>query len=350
MMLPQRLSKLFENWPAKLISLVAAILIYVFYQLSILETKNIAVPISVYENGNVRVMSMQDKTAHVTVKGLRENIVSLESVDFKTYIDINSLTEEGEYEVPLKMQLSDNATVLENLEVKVTPAVIKVSVAEYASAYVPVSASVSGSPAHGYELGDVLIEPPSVKIYGPKDIVSSVDHLITGQISLNDRSESFVLETDIINDNDMIEFPEFHRVSVSAGIIQSTTRKVYENVPVTVLKPSEPYYVDVPELYSKITLQGTVLNLENYIIPRNTFYVDCSSITKEGTYLFSVKNSRIRNGEVTGIYPDEFRITVKKAIQEPVVEEPVEQEPETELDLEAAVNSTAGGEVQGGSE
>lgn len=327
MMLPQRLSKLLENWPAKLISLVAAILIYIFYQISILETKNLAVPLVVYENGSMRVISMTEKTVHVTVKGLRDNIVTLEAVDFKTYIDINSFAEEGEYEVPVKVQLSDNATVIENLEVQVRPSKVKVSIAEYASAYVPVSPSISGSPAKGYELGDVLVTPSSVRIYGPKDIVESIDYLITDQISLNERSESFVLETEIVNDNDMIEFPEIRQVSVSAGLVQTSTRKVYEDVPVAVLKPEEPYYVEVSELYSKITLEGTVLNLDKYVIPRNTFFVDCSSITKEGTYILPVKNSRIRNGEIVSIYPDEFKVTVKKLVQDSVVNN--DEEPET---------------------
>ncbi len=339
MMLPQRLSKLLENWPAKLISLVAAILIYIFYQISILETKNIAVPLYVYENGSMRVISMPEKTVHITVKGMRDNIVTLEAVDFKTYIDINSFAEEGEYEVPVKVQLSDTATVIETLEVQVRPSKVKVTVAEYASAYVPVSPSLSGSPAKGYELGDVLVTPPSIRIYGPKDIVESIDHLITDQISLNERSEPFVLETAIVNDNDMIEFPEIRQVSVSAGLVQTSTRKVYEDVPVAVLKPAEPYYVEVLELYSKITLEGTVLNLDKYVIPRNTFFVDCSAITKEGTYILPVKNSRIRNGEVVSIYPDEFKVTVKKLVQEPVVEQ--EEEPEQEEAEETVVQGEA---------
>ena len=315
MMLPQRLSKLLENWPAKLISLVAAILIYIFYQISILETKNIAVPLSVYENGSMRVISMPEKTVHVTVKGMRDNIVTLEAVDFKTYIDINTFVEEGEYEVPVKVQLSDNATVIENLEVQVRPSKVTVSIAEYTSAYVPVTPSISGSPAKGYELGDVLVDPPSIKVYGPKNIVSSIDRLITEPISLNERSESFVLETGIVNDNDMIEFPEVNHVSVSAGLVQTMMQKVYVDVPVALIKPSEPYYIEGEEFYTKVTLQGTVLNLDNYAIPRNTFYVDCSSVTEEGTFLFPVKNYRIRNGEIVNVYPDEFKIDIKKMVQ-----------------------------------
>ena len=48
MMLPQKLRHLLDDWPAKVVSLVAAILIYVFYQINILETKNIAIPLCFY--------------------------------------------------------------------------------------------------------------------------------------------------------------------------------------------------------------------------------------------------------------------------------------------------------------
>ncbi len=321
MMLPQKLSRLLDDWPAKVVSLVAAILIYVFYQINILETKNIAIPLSVYENGNVRVVSITDKNVHVTVKGRKEDVVTLEASDFETYIDISALVEEGEYEVPVKVQLSENATIMESLEVVVEPSEVTVTVAEYASAYVPVVASVAGTPSHGYELGDVMVDPPSIKIFGPKDIVQTIDKLITEPISLNERSESFVLETGIVNDNKMIEFPETSRVSVSVGLLQSTTKKVYTDIPVAVMQPSEPFYVENAELYVKVTLQGSVLNLDDYSIPRNTFYIDCSSLTEEGKYTIPVRNNRVRNGEVVSVYPSELTIYIKKAVEEHHVEE-----------------------------
>lgn len=340
MMLPQKLSRLFNDWPAKVISLVAAILIYVFYQISILETKNIVSSLSVYENGSVRVVSITEKNIHITVKGRKEDVVTLESSDFKTYIDISSFVDEGEYEVPVKVQLSENAAIIESLEVLVNPSVITVSLAEYTSAYVPVVASVNGTPAHGYELGDVIVDPPAVKIYGPKNIVGSIDHLITENISLNDRSESFVLEAGIVNDNTELEFPETSHVSVSAGLLQSNTKKVYADIPVAVLKPSEPYYVEIPELYVKVTLQGTVLNLDNYVIPRGTFYIDCSALKKEGNYTLSVKNNRIRNGDIVNVYPNEFTISVKKVVEQPV-EEPSVPEAMDEPVVEAGSDPLA---------
>ena len=347
MMLPQKLSRLLDDWPAKLISLVAAILIYVFYQISILETKNIASPLSVYENGSVRVVSMTEKNVHVTIKGRKEDVVTLESSDFKTYIDVSSFVEEGEYKVPVKVQLSENASIMESLEVLVSPSEVTVSVAEYMSAYIPVVASISGTPAHGYELGDVIVDPPAVKIYGPKDIVNSLDHLITENISLNERSESFVLETGIVNDNTMLEFPEASRVSVSAGMLQSNIRKVYTDVPVAVMKPSEPYYVENAELYVKVTVLGTVLNLDNYVIPRNTFYVDCSALTEEGKYNIPVRNNRIKNGEVMNVYPSELTIYIKKAVPEPHKEEhPAVTEEHNEVDSQTELTQLDAG--QGG--
>ena len=347
MMLPQKLSRLLNDWPAKVISLVAAILIYVFYQISILETKNIASPLAVYENGSVRVISMTEKNIHITIKGRKEDVVALESSDFKTYIDLSSFVDEGEYEVPVRVQLSENATILEGLEILVSPSSVKVSLAEYTSAYVPVVASINGNPAHGYELGDVIVDPPAIKIYGPKNIVDSIESLITEDISLNDRAESFVLETGIINDNTELEFPDTNRVSVSAGLLQTTTKKVYTDVPVSVLKPSEPYYVEIPELYVKVTLQGTVINLDNYVIPRGTFYVDCSSLKDAGKYTLSVKNNRIRNGEIMNVYPSEFTIQINKVVEEPPEPEP-EPEPvseEQELNEVSEQQAEQGGEL-----
>ena len=315
MMLPQKLKKLLDDWPSKLISLIVAILIYVFYQISILETKNMAVPLVVEENGSLRAVSLSDKNVHVSIKGLKEDIVSLEAVDFKTYIDINSFVDEGEYEVPVKVQLSENALMVENLEVKVSPAKVNVSVTEYASSYVPVIPSVSGTPLHGYELGDVVIDPPSVKIYGPKKIVESIDKLESELISVNDRSESFVMDAEVLCDNKMIEFPENSYVSVSVSLSESILEKTYAKVPVAVLTPSEPYFVENAEFYTKVTLRGSVLNLENFVIPRNTFYADCSSLKEEGNYVIPIKNYRIRNGEVINVFPSEISVKISKVVE-----------------------------------
>ncbi|MCR4940043.1 MAG: hypothetical protein K5930_08060 [Treponemataceae bacterium] len=315
MMLPQKLSKLLDNWPSKLFSLVVAVLIYVFYHISILETKNIAVPLSIYDNGITRVVSVSEKNIHVTIKGLKEDIVSLEALDFQTYIDINSFVTEGEFQVPVKVQLSSNASIVDNLEVKVSPTMVNVVLAEYATSYVPVIPTISGSPAYGYELGEVRVDPPSIKIYGPKNIVESVEHLETELISLNERSESFLVDVTLLNDNTMIEFPEGSNVSLSAELRQSMTEKTFNNVPVYIIKPSEPYFVEEEEFYTKVTIRGTVLELDNYVIPRNTFYLDCSSIAEEGSYLEPVRNYRIRSGVITNIFPSELTVRIGKIVE-----------------------------------
>lgn len=312
MMLPQKLNKLLDDWPSKLISLVAAILIYVFYQVSILETKNLAVPLSIQENGSFKAVSVSDKNVHVSIKGMKEDIVTLEALDFNTFIDISSINTEGEYELPVEIQLSSNATIIENLEVRVNPSTVKVNVTEYSSAFVPVISSFSGTPSHGYELGDVFVTPPAIKIYGPKKAVESQSQLFTELVSVNDCSESFVKETNVYSDNTMIEFPESSKVSVSVDIEKSITEKTYRNVPVYVMRPTEPYYMEDTEFYTDITIRGRVLALDSYFIPQNTFYIDCSSFEEEGSYVVAVKNSRISAGEVISIYPSDFSVRISK--------------------------------------
>lgn len=337
MMLSQKLEKLVENWPAKIISLVVAILVYAFYQNSILDSKNIAVPVQIRENGSMKVVSKVDKSVHVSVKGLREDLVALEARDFNIFVDLSSLSEEGEFTLPLNIVLSENATVMENLEVQVSPMELTLQVQEYVSASIPLVPQTAGTTAYGYQAGNVTAEPPAVDVYGPRSIVEKIQSFPLETVSINDRKETFEEAVAIINDNSEITIKGSSEILVRVEVGMTDTQKVYSKVPVKVISPSEPYFIENPEQYVKVTLEGKVVDLEGYSIPRNTFYIDCSSLNREGKYTLPVKNYKLSKGTLYNVYPNEITVTIGK-----VVEEPPEYA-ETELlrlEQEGSINKT----------
>ncbi|MCF0242407.1 MAG: hypothetical protein HUK25_07190, partial [Treponema sp.] len=61
------LSKLLENWPAKIICFTIAVFLYLFYQLSQVETFNVNIPLTVINEGNVELVSTQGNITNVKV-------------------------------------------------------------------------------------------------------------------------------------------------------------------------------------------------------------------------------------------------------------------------------------------
>ena len=74
MTLSQRLKKIKEDWVVIVISLLAAIFLYVFYQISDLDTTTFSVPLKIEANGNLLLEKEVPSRIKLTVKGKPEDI------------------------------------------------------------------------------------------------------------------------------------------------------------------------------------------------------------------------------------------------------------------------------------
>jgi hypothetical protein len=70
MNLDSRISKLLENWPAKVISLVVAIFIMFLYNLTRLDQRLITVPLNISEGRSYVPATEYPKTVRVTIRGV----------------------------------------------------------------------------------------------------------------------------------------------------------------------------------------------------------------------------------------------------------------------------------------
>ena len=67
MTLSQRLEKIKENWVAIVISLLAAISLYFFYQINQLESINLSIPLTVESEGNLLVVGKVPENIKITI-------------------------------------------------------------------------------------------------------------------------------------------------------------------------------------------------------------------------------------------------------------------------------------------
>lgn len=114
--------------------------------------------------------------AAVTARGPRRILESINQ--FVITMDINAATGLTEKELPVSSG---------SKQVQVTPKLVKVTVpiTPLPSKIVNVRTALSGSPAEGYEAGEVAAQPDGVRVSAPSGILNGIDGLTTEPVDIS---------------------------------------------------------------------------------------------------------------------------------------------------------------------
>ena len=276
--------KIMNNWKEKIICIVVALLIYVFHMIASLDHKNYIVPLEIKQNGNLIVCSdlTPYKFIKVSVRGKAEHLASISENDFKVYVDISSIVDEGEVESSVMVECAERLLEMDPLEISCKPDNIKLKLEQKIISYVPVKPSITGSPAYGYEMVVNKITPDSVGVIGPKSQVEKIESVTTSPVSINAAVKDITQKVSLVNLNSFIKYEETSPYEVYVEIKSLNQVKRFSAVPVVVenLKSnlsviSEPYFVD-------LTLEGSVVDIEKLNLSQIKVFVDCAEIESEG--------------------------------------------------------------------
>jgi YbbR domain-containing protein len=112
--------KITEKWPAKVLSLVAAIILFIFHGINTLETRYFPVPLQIETNG---IFNTENISQMINVKLRAEadiiNII-LED-DIEAFIDIKNFSTEGWYQIPVRTRKKGSAASVFPLLITVDP-------------------------------------------------------------------------------------------------------------------------------------------------------------------------------------------------------------------------------------
>lgn len=212
------LLKITEKWPAKVLSLAAALLLSVFFRLNNLETKSFTVPLQVELNDNIIPISAYPDTVRISLRGEANDISSINENDIEAYLDFGRLSEEGTHRVPVKIRKKGNALGVEPLEVSVLPVEISILFEQNVYRTIDISPVFSGAVASGFEITGQTITPQSITVQGPRNILENKRDFTTEVIDLDSRYEDFTVLVNIINDNPLITIYGDRMIEYSAEI------------------------------------------------------------------------------------------------------------------------------------
>ncbi|MBQ7159488.1 MAG: hypothetical protein IJS09_08735 [Treponema sp.] len=323
----QLFEKARENWLAKVICFVAALFFYLFFQLSTLDRKSFSVPLRIEAKNGMVAASSYPQNVKVTVRGKLENISTLHESDFSAFIDLDYISREGKALVPVQLTLSKNAMLLDTMELKVSPEHITLEIEEQISAYVPVNPLVSGDPAHGYELKSVEINPPEVRVTGPRSMVNNCRRLQTKMVSIADIQTDKEMPVQLESPGRFLHLSDGEKVTLTAKVTPKLMVKRFDSAIVNLSGLRAEFEPTGSGHTILLSLRGPVLSLENYAPRVSTVLADCKGIDKEGVHevplVFNLPAGTVALDET----PKRIRISVKrKPTEEDVKEVPAKDE------------------------
>ncbi len=278
-----------SNWPAKVLSIGAAILLFLFYRSGGLEQRFFNVPLNVLVNDNYIPAGSYPLSARIILRGNQNDIYHISEEDIEVFADFSNHKSEGSFRAAVQFTKKGTALYIDPLEIKVDPLDVTISLERKITKSVEVFPTLGGFEKKGYELVHYFLSPTSVKVTGPRSHVEGINAIQTREIDLTDRSENFTIMVRLDNEDMDIAFPggdviEFH------GVIQETTiLKTFTPVDFITLDLAEDLTFEKMPSQGFIKIQTTQLSLEKMNVEDFRLIIDCSGISLPGEYTIPVE-------------------------------------------------------------
>jgi YbbR domain-containing protein len=177
-----------RNWVLKLISFFFALFLWYFVAGEDKVDMNVFIPIEIVNLPRDLVISNQfKKQLEVTVTGQRSLIRGLSDQNITRSVDL-SIAKPGKFVIentPESIPFPWGINVL-----RLQPATVTLLIDRLIEKKLPVKPVISGSPPSGFELTSLVLEPSTITLTGPKNILDEEQELITNIIDITNMKDS----------------------------------------------------------------------------------------------------------------------------------------------------------------
>ena len=196
--------RVFSDWPAKVLSLAAALLLMFFYNLTRLEQRTLTIPLSVAVNEAFVPSSAYPRTVKVTLRGERDIIYGIREDDLVATLDLAGYSAEGVYRVPVRIERRGAALNADPLEVRADPSEIALGLEKKVKKTVPVTPAFKGFLERGYEITSFELSPSDITISGPSGAVARTTEISTDTIELTGKNSDFSAVVGLVVKNSLV--------------------------------------------------------------------------------------------------------------------------------------------------
>jgi YbbR domain-containing protein len=313
------LLKIAENWPAKVLSVALAIVLFVFHQTSTMQNRFFSVPLHVETDGNYTPSSPYDHTIRVSMRGEANSIYPILENDIEAYIDLKG-KEKGTYHTPVQIRKKGTALGVDPLELTVEPIEVSLTIDHKVSKYVPIAANIRGNLKDGYTLASSTLTPSQVVIDGPSDVISAIAVLSTGYIDLDERDEDFSVVVNIANEEPLVAIRGDGTVEFKGVVEGVTAQRALNTVPIVLKDLDARFSATLDTNTGAVTLSGKRQAMDQFAAAsagqaagsadNPLLTVDCSAITEAGSYPLAVTANAPAGLTLTRSSPQTVTVTV----------------------------------------
>lgn len=280
--------RILENWPAKILSFMAAVLLFSFHQLSRLEERPLAIPLRLERNEDLSPSSPYPRTVRIVLKGEANSIFAVQENDLEAILDVSGFHAEGVYRVPVVIEKRGSAFGIDPLEIRVDPSEVAVALEQRIVRSVPIVPSFRGFLDPGYELASSELIPQTADIEGPASLVRKATDVTTEFIELSGRSADFSTVVRLQRRDPLLSFSGSDTVEFRAKIQKALAYRSFEGLSIRIegLTAELTISGDLPQ--GSLRVVGTRNDLSFLVPPEGTLYADLSRITEPGVYTVPV--------------------------------------------------------------
>ncbi|GHV86559.1 hypothetical protein AGMMS50230_21670 [Spirochaetia bacterium] len=309
------LARLAEKWPAKVISIMVAIILFAFHRMGDLQERFFSVPLRLDINSSLVPGTPYPRNIRVTIRGDNSSIYRIGEDDIEAYLDLSRYTEAGTYRASVEMNKKGIAAEVETLEISLEPAELTLELDTKMSKFVPISPDFKGYLETGYEMVSYTMEPSQMVLEGPMKLLTGIAELSTETIEIQGRNSDFAVRVRVKNPNPLLFIRGDGMTDFQAFVQELIMIKNFEELPISVaaLGPGLKAVLDPPA--ASVRIQGAQNELDA-LDPMTILGVDCSLLTVPGSYELplNVFNVFIPEGlTVDRLEPETIRITISRS-------------------------------------
>jgi len=177
-----------KNPTLKIISLILAIILWVFVKSKSGGELGLVVPLEFYRvPSNAIVTQVTDEAINVRVNGSFLQLERLPTREIRARIDL-SRARPGTNSFDI---LPDNFNIPRGLEVtQISPSSVKVELDRVMEKVVQVKAAIKGRPARGYRVAKISVDPPYITLQGARSQLAGLKEVSTEVVDISGLKET----------------------------------------------------------------------------------------------------------------------------------------------------------------
>lgn len=308
-----RFARLFRNWPAKVLSFAAALLLLVIHDITRLEERFLTVPLEVRLNETVVPASQYPTQVRLRLRGESETVFAVPEAELAAYVDLRPYLREGEFRVAVTVERLGVVREGVTLEITSEPEAIDVTLEERLVRTIEVEPATTSFPVSGYELVQVLATPSQVEVEGPRTQVEQIERVRTEELDLASRREDFTERMRLQRPHPLVRFPGGEVVEVRVIIDEAVVLQTFEPVDFVVTGLREELSIAQNLPTGLVRVQAPQLAIGEIVSGDVALSVDASSLTDPGTWRLPVQPIVPQGFVVLRYEPTSIQIVVEES-------------------------------------